>query len=392
MALGFVPVLLARMQQLSNPNYPGTKITAAGFLGALLENSPNLAVSMVTTSNGDSFAPSGINLNTLGGQIREVKLKYMPRRLPSEMSDADDCTTDFVNHYKESSIFAPFYKQDGFYLDWNFVERYEADAARSINIGKPPYGAVKELDDQIMHTLSGLIGAIDTTLLNTVVWGINPVTGNNAATAININQAGDTLDLNDGLVRILADAQNNEVAGDPILVGNGLMNNYMIALRKNAIGMNQAGFNTAAVNGYSWYFDRWSIGAWGSNTVTAFAPGTVGFVDLQKWIGWKTGRFGKSWFAQAMFPIGTPASAGLNVPAPLMSFNLQIIEEDCPPGAILTGYGSDTYTAGRGWKILISKNFGLWQLPTDAYQPGDHLTGLNGAFRYQITNNCDGCA
>lgn len=387
MALGFMPYLLGSMQRLANPNYGGTKITAAGFLGALLENNPDLQVSTV---DGRSLAP-GFKLNTPNGQIREVKVKYLPRILSSQVGDQDDCTTDFVFQYKEAEINAPFYKQVSFYVDWNFLERYEADAVRSINIGLPAIGAVRELETQIMHALNGIVSSIDANLLNSVVWGINPTYGNNAVQTININQSGNTLDLTEGLVRLLADAQNNEVAGDLILVGNGLMNNFMIARQGNAFGFNQAGFNNAALNGFRWYFDINSIGAWGSNDVGVFAKGNVGFVDIDKWIGWKTGRFGTSYFAEAMFPIGTPSSAGANVPSPMMRFNIQVQEVDCPTAGIATGYGADTYTAGRGWKVLISKNFGLWQYPTDSFQPTDRLSGMNGAFHYEVTNTCNPC-
>lgn len=386
-----MPYLLGSMQRLAAPNYGGTKITAAGFLGALLENNPELSVSMITTGDGRSLATNGMKLNTVDGQIRDVKVKYLPRILSSQVGDVDDCTTDFVFQYKESDINAPFLKQVSFYVDWNFLERYEADAVRSINIGRPAIGAVKELETQIMHALNGIVSSIDANLLNSVIWGINPTYGNNAVQNININQSGTTLNLQEGLVRLLADAQNNEVAGDLIMVGNGLMNNYMIARQGNALGFNQAGFNVAGLGGFRWYFDINSIGAWGSDDVGVFAKGNIGFVDIDRWVGWKTGHFGTSWFATALFPITTPQSAGNNVPAPLMSFNIQVQEVDCPTSGIATGYGGGTYTAGRGWKILITKNFGLWQYPADSFQPTDRLSGMTGAFHYNITNDCNPC-
>jgi len=391
MALGFIPALLGSMQRLADPNYGGTKITAAGFLGLLLENNPDLAVSMITLGDGTSLATGGMKLNTVNGQVRDVKVKYLPRILSSQVGDQDDCTTDFVFQYKESDINAPFYKQVPFYLDWNFLERYEADAAQSINIGRPAIGAVREMETQILHALNGIISSIDANLLNSVVFGVNPAYGNNSTQTININQSGTTLNLEEGLVRLLADAQQNEIADDLLLVGNGLMNNYMIARQGNALGFNQAGFNVGGLGGFRWYYDINSIGAWGANDVAAFAKGNVGFVDIDKWIGWKTGRFGTSYFATGMFPIGTPRSAGANVPAPLMSFNIQVQEVDCPTAGIATGYGNGTYTAGRGWKVIISKNFGLWQYPTDSFQPTDRLSGMNGAFSYNITNSCAPC-
>ena len=107
-------------------------------------------------------------------------------------------------------------------------------------------------------------------------------------------------------------------------------------------------------------------------------------MDIDRYIAWKAGKHGTSHFAQIMLPIETVAGA-----APVMlPFNLQLREIDCPED------GFDGYTTrkmGRGWQVLLSKNFGLYQPPTDIYQAGDRLAGNNGSLRYQIGNVCDPC-
>lgn len=72
----------------------------------------------------------------------------------------------------------------------------------------------------------------------------------------------------------------------------------------------------------------------------------------------------------------------------MMNFNLQIKEIDCPDEDF-DGY--ETRPMGRGYQILISKNYGLFQAPKTAYQASDRLSGNNGALLYDFTNKCDGC-
>lgn len=380
MANGFLHAFLQHMKVVAGQNYQGMKITPAGFFKALVENNPRLQI-----VNGAGEAIDPLKLSTKAGHIREIKLKSLPRILESQVSEEDSCDNDVVFNYSEQEITAPKFAKLSFFLDWRFVERYEKAASDPTQIGNPSVGVLRELSDQLMHTINGVVQKVNTGLLSSVVWGTNIVTGNNAVKAININKDSSVFDLSSGILEILNDAQLNEFAGEPIFVANGLMNKFQIAKAKNAIALAQNGVNLAQLEGYKYYHDIKSTTEWGTDYVGVFAPGTVGFVDIDRYIAWKTGKHGNSWFAQVALPIETVAGG-----APVMvNFNIQIKEVDCPQD-IQTQY-QDFTKSDRGYQVIITKAYGLWQMPGDTVQGTDRLNGVNGALRFQLSNDCDPC-
>ena len=374
MALGFAQALLFHLKTLMEQNYPGVKITPAGFTKMLVENNPSLRVASI---NGQSI--DGLKRSTASGHIRDVKLKYLPPITPSQISSEDNCENDFGFQYSEMSLETPLFSKGGFRVEWGFVERYQDEASRLVSTGNPQVTILQEMMEQIMHTCRGLVGDMNSKLVQSATFGTN-ITGGSPK-VININKDGSALDLASGVTELISDAMENEIVGDLLTVGGGLFNKYNIA--KNNLGINSAGLNQGAMNGYVHYFDPIAGSKWGgSDYVGAFAKGAVGLVDIDRYIAWKTGRHGTSEFAQIMLPIENGAS-------PLMmNFNLQIKEIDCPDEDF-DGY--ETRPMGRGYQILISKNYGLFQAPKTAYQASDRLSGNNGALLYDFTNKCDGC-
>ncbi len=375
--LGFAPALLIHLKTLMEQNYAGFNITPAGFLSTLVKNNPRLKISSV---DGVSLPDSGMKLSTSGGQVREVKYKYLPPITDAQVSDEDNCDNDASFQYSEGTLSAPLFSKLSFLLEWGFVERYQAEAARIVSTGVPTTPVLNELLEQLLHTTRGIIANMDSKLLNQVVWGTNVVTGNNAAKVININKSGDTLDLSSGMIELLSDVAENEINGVPLLVGSGLMNKYNIA--KAGFGVNGAGMNIGALNAYEWAYDIKAGTNWGANQVGAFAKGAIGLVDIDKYVGWKTGKFGTSTFLQIMLPIQSGAGAIM------MPFNLQIKEIDCPT-EMFDGY--TTRVVDRGYQVIVSKAYGLFQPPTSIYQATDRMAGYNGALRYSFTNDCAPC-
>lgn len=375
--MGFAPFLLVHLKMLLEQNYTGIKITPSGFLKMLIENNPSINI---TSVNGDSI--NGLKTSTASGQVREVKYKYLPRITPQQIADEDNCDNDFGFQYSEGTLRTPLFSKAGFQVEWDFIERYEAEAARAVQMGNPSTPALQEMVDQLMHVVNGMVTNINGKLLSSLSFGVNASTGLSTAKNININKDGNVYDLSDGVTEILSDAAFNEFGGSPLIVGAGLMNKF--ELSKAATGLNGGGLNRGAQAGYTWYYDIISEAVLGANTIGVFSPKTVGFVDVDKYIGWKTGKFGNSWFAQIMLPV----ESGVEGTPVMMPFNLQIQEVDCPTEGF-DGY--ETRTMGRGYKIMISKNFGLFQQPTDAYQAGDRLAGTNGSLLYKVTNDCDSC-
>ena len=41
----------------------------------------------------------------------------------------------------------------------------------------------------------------------------------------------------------------------------------------------------------------------------------------------------------------------------------------------------------RGWKLIVSKNYGLFNAPSDQFATGDRLAGVTGTFLYKATTD-----
>ena len=378
--MGFVPYLLIHLKMLLEQNYTGTKITPSGFLKLLIENKPN---AQLTSVNGESVEYG--KLSTASGMIRELKYKFLPRITDDQIGDTDNCDNDFGFQYTEGSIETPLFSKGGFQIEWGFVERYEAEAARLVATGNPSTPVLNELVTQLMHAVNGMIVNIDKKLLNQLVFGVNAESGNNLAKPLNINKDGSVLDLSNGITEILSDAAINEFAGEPLIVGSGLFNKFEIA--KSNIGLNGGGMNQGTQGGYKFYYDLNTAGAaeLGVDQIGVFAANSVGFFDIDRYIAWKAGKHGNSWFCTIHLPVENSVAGAAPV---MMPFNLQIKEIDCPEDDF-DGYS--TRTMDRGYKIIITKRFGLFQQPLNAYQAADRLTGTNGALRYTVANDCDSC-
>lgn len=378
MANGFVPNLLGSLPTLMGANYGGFKISPYGFLKALLQNNPNLNVSGV---NGERIDPLKLTTN-VSGQVREVKVKYLPRATEASVTEEDTCETNKINEYLESEITAPRVAQYAFFLDYNTVRRYEAGAAQVVQLGNPNIPVVQEVMTQIMSGVNAIISKIDGRLLGDVVWGANFNTQNNLTKDVNINKNGTVFDLTEGMIDIMADYQANEFFGQPIIVGSGLFNNYMLA--RPGVSANQSGFNMAAFNDFRWYYDVKAQTEWGTNEIGVFAPGSIGIVDISKYLTFESGEFGTSDFGTIMLPVETVPGG-----APVMwTFAIQVKEVDCPSEHV---HNYTSVSTGRGLEIYIRKHYGLWQQPIDMYADGDRLNNVNGALSYRITNECVNC-
>jgi hypothetical protein len=373
MALGYAPYLLQHLKVVAADNAPETKVTPTGFLKLLLENNPLLKIQdfeKLRLSNGE-------------GNIRQVQLKYLQRALTSQTSTSDDCDNDLIPAYAETTLTAVTFRKISFYISDQDIALYEEQAAKTVALGLPPTDFMQEHLTTLMSLVNGLVGAINKDLIGRVVFGTNITTGLSTATTLNIPQDATKHNLLQGIGKLLSDAQDNEFSGTPLLSGGGLFNTFMSEKGFSSTGFN--GINNAqALQQIKWYYDNYTqaaSGAWGADKIGMFSKGSIGFVDLQKYIGFRAGTKGISTFFQVSLPVMSPQNDGT---ADLMTFDAQLRYIDCPT-EISTGYS--TVTVNRGWQLIISKNYDLFQLPSDAYQTGDILQGNNGALLYNITNN-----
>ena len=357
------------MKYIAMENAPETKVTPSGFLAA------NLIHGVQGTPVGDPF-----DLADASGHIKDLRLKFYTRTTPAQMSTTDNCDIDLVPAYDEVTIDTVSTVKFGLHFNDVTIARYCKEASDTVAFGNAPTDFMREHLAGVLASMNGFIGKIDQTLLNTVTWGINVVSTNNSATSVNFN---DNLEVNlvtEGWTKIMQDYAMNEGFGRPVIVGSGIIN----ALAMQGAQMTQyAQFNNNAARGaFDYYHDIHSSTIWGSNQFGVFMPGNFGLVQLDKYVGFRAGAKGTSVFWNMPIGINLPG-AGDGI-ATNMGVDFQMKYIDCPTEATV-GY-SET-TLDRGWSLIMSKNIALWQLPDDAFQASDRLTGVNGALRYTATNS-----
>lgn len=350
---GKVGAIIKNITTVATINDPQLKITPVGFLKMLVENN-----ALVQVLNEEDLQR---------GHTRDIKVRYMQRGLESEVSDRDDCETPVTSEWKEANIGAAMFSKIGIMIPDDKIREYEAVASEPTSLNNVKIS--RALYETFLANVGALLNKINKNLVaaQATKWGTNAAYG--TADAQNI-ALGTKADMNDGLVKLLLDAENNEIEGDLLVCGNGLVRAFDV-YNKLKSGVDDKGFGALALNAYS---DPKTTTLWGKNHFGVFAKGCVGFVDINKNVGDFAGEKGASMFFQIPMPVMVN---GTVLP---MNFDCQLKYEDCPQ------YDSQgNKVADRGYKLIISKTYGLFNLPDDCFKEGDPLAGVNGSFHYVAT-------
>lgn len=370
MALGYCPAVLNHMKYIIGENAPEHKITPSGFLKAALEKGANATP-----------VQDALSLSNTAGHIKDLRLKYYNRTIPSQMSTSDNCDIDLVQAYDEITIDTTSIVKFGLHFDDSTIARYCDEASKSINIGGAPTPFMQEHLAGLMAAMNGFVSKIDQTLLGQVVWGKNAVTGNNTAVSVNFNDDSTVNLFTEGYTKLLNDYALNEGQGTPIVVGSGLINAAMIQSKIAGLTQYSPLNNGAAANSFDYYHDINSQTSWGTNQFGVFMPGTFGLVELDRYRGFRAKKLGLSTFWNMAVPLNMPGADGL---LQMMYIDFQLRELDCAQEATV---GYETTTLDAGYSLIMSKRFALWQVPNDAFLAGDRLTGNNGSLRYTAANS-----
>lgn len=374
MALGFCNPVQAHLQSIAECNTPSSKITPAGFLRLLVENNPQTRI-----INADH----ALTLDDGSGHIRDLVVKYLKRAVPEQTSTSDDCEINNMNVYNELTIPTTNYRKKTFMIADADLSRYCRESTEMVRINGFPTPFMREFLDQIMVEANALIGAIDMDLLTLQAtrFGVNVHTGSNAAEPILFNSASTSFD--DGMVHILQDAQLNEICGELLIAGFGNFNAFTI--QQAFACCNQLGIDISRITGYRYYPDLYAENIWGTNHIGVFSQGSVGFVELNRYEGAFAGRKGTSEFFSMPLPIDCPQCNG---GYDSIDFDVQLRYIDCPTTVTICG---EETTVRSGWAMTLGKSFGLFNIPTDAYQNTaygdcytDRLTGNNGTLRFIV--------
>lgn len=351
---GFAQALIKNINLVAKQNDPQLKLTPTGFLRLLLENNA------VTEIN---------NIEELRkGMKRTIKLRYLQRGLESDVTDVDDCDTPLGADWKESEITNPLYSKIGIFISDDEFRQYEEEAVQTINLGDAQQAPLmRGLYEVLLTKLIGLIGKIDSNLVAAQAskWGANAAYG--LSTSAQILELGKSADFNTGYVKLIEDALVNEVNDSLLVCGNGLLTRYDI-FHKLKTSPDYQGFGALPLNAY---YDPRTITGWGANHFGAFAKGSVGFVDWNAYVGAFAGQKGDSVFFTLPVPVELDGALTSLV------FDCQLKYIDCP-----TYDGGGDLVQARGWKLIVSKHYGLFTSPTDMFQSSDRLKGVTGAFHY----------
>lgn len=351
---GFAQATIKNLNLVAKQNDPQLKLTPTGFLRLLLENNA------LTEINNIEELRKGLK--------REIKLRYLQRGLESDVTDIDDCETPLGADWKEYKIENPLFSKIGIFISDDEFRQYEEEALTTLALGDAQQAPLmRGLYEVLLTKLIGLIGKIDSNLIaaQATKWGANAAYGlSKAAQPLYL---GKSADFNTGYVKLMEDAIINEVNDSLLIVGNGLLTRYDI-FHKLKTNPDSQGISALPLNAY---YDPRTITGWGQNHFGAFAKGTVGFVDWNRYVGAFAGEKAGSVFFTLPVPVELDGALTSLV------FDCQLKYIDCPE------YDAENnVTQARGWKLIVSKHYGLFNAPSDQFQTSDVLRGVTGAFHY----------
>ena len=372
MANGFSLGVLQTIRDITKQAAPQDKLEPVGMLGSLkIAHSP------------------GIIMNDSGaGHTKTVTVKHKKRFTPAQTSTVDSCETTNTQPYFENTVSVANYRQIAIHLEDVVVAQYDEYASAMQSGGTIPLTPMMwELYDHIKSAASALNQAVneDVLTLALAAMGVNRTTGVNTATTLNIPLNTVNNPLGDSINQMLYDFQFNSFTGRPIVVGSGMLHKWM--LQQNAKSADQAGLSSRIqAAGLDFWVDNilGTVEA-DADAIAVYEKDSIQLVEWLRNRGAFAGTKGTSTFGV----IGLPMDAG-NGTTQTMMYDYQLKYNDC---AEEFGYvdGVEAVTLQRGWNMIISKHFGLYTIPTNAYRVGDVLAGNRGSLLYTFTNDCVEC-
>lgn len=367
MANGFSLGLLQHVSEVAKTATPQYKLEPVGLLASLkFEHSP-----------------AAIKYDSYDGHFKTVKIKYKQRFTKDQTVDAADCENVLTQPYLESTVSVDNYRQIAIHLQDETVAAFDKYASNPVSVPGSDLSLMWEMWDSVMSAASALMESINDDLGTLAVAGIGAhrATGNANAVSVNIPLATTSNPLNGGVNKVKSDWLYNNFAGTPIVVGAGLFHQWM--LNQPAKGLDSAGVDSRIqAAGFKMYVDYAlaSVLANGGSDVIVYEKDAIQLVEYMVNRGHKSGDKMTSIFGRLPLPMKTGDGS-----IKMMEFDYQLKYNDCEKEF---GYvdGVEGQVLQRGWNLIISKRFGLWTIPTNAYRAADGLTGNRGSLRYRFTN------
>lgn len=370
---GYCPALLRTIEEVAGDNAPSRKLHNAGFL-AMLQCCQNSSVNPVNDAYDDTT-----------GHQRTLTVSYRQRPTLDDVQEDDNCDINRIPVKLEWNLPGLTHASSSFFLSDEEISKFCEEASRMRTIGTPPTQIMEEHYGLFLETANIVMKKMNQDLVTEMAtqFGNNVTTGSDTGKVINIDRNGDQFILDNGVIDIMRDIQENEICGEPCIVGGGLWASYNAA---RAIACcNAAGMDLSRAGVPRSFFDKDTQTIWGENSMGLFAPGSVKLIERLKYKrSFAGGPKGTSYFFTAALPIG---EFGCADPCQVTTFDVQLRYIDCPTEIDVNGTPT---TLNRGWQVIVSKNYALWVQPTNAYKNGDELDVTNGTLKYWISNEASG--
>ena len=363
--LGFADSLTKHIFKITAENTPQFKLNWQGHLN-LVKHNKNARIVR-------------INDETNEGHRRTVIIKAK-QRATIDMTDPEkSCDNVNVNAYFERAVNLSNVRQYAIFIDDETIARYPNEASAASGLGTPSTPLMNEFLMQIKEGADALLSGVnqDLATLMAANIGVNVRTGNNAATAINLVLNTTNNPLNQGLTQVLTDYQLNQSSGRPMMVGTGLIHNFM--LQQRAKSPDQSGINTPIMaSDFDFFQDPFAATSLGANQAIVYEPEAVQLIEYMEYKKWKAGDFGVSTFFTFFLPMQVSDRVEM------VEFDAQLKYFDCPTTLTDAYYGT-SITVNKGFSLIISKQFGLFTID-QAYRATDIMNGNRGSLRYTFTN------
>lgn len=375
MANGYCPALLRHINDIAEGNASANKLHVAGFL-AMTFCCQNSSVSPVNDGNQSN------------GQTKGLTVKYRKRPTASDVDSVDNCEINRIPGYEEWTIPNLSFKKTSWFLSDAEIQKYCDEAAAMRTVGGNVPSIMNEHYLLLLEHANILMSEINKSLVTTMAtqFGSNVTTGGAGGKVININRSGTGYILDNGIVDMMRDIQENEICGEPCVVGGGLLSAWDIA--NNAACCSSAGIDLGRLGVPKFFYDKATQSIWGQDTAGLFAPGSLKFIGRNAYVGPYAGQKGNSFFATVPMPVSAFACNPDDCLRDLV-FDLQMRYIDCET---TIDVNNTPTVVNRGWQFILSKRFALWVQPDDAYPTGDELENTNGTLKYFFTNTNDASA
>ena len=365
--LGFADSLTKHIFKITAENTPQFKLNWQGHFNLLKHN-----------KNADVVK---LNDQAYPGHRRTVIIKARQRFNVGHTDTTPSCDNVNVPVYFERNVNLSNFRQIALFIDDETIARYPSEASANATLGTPSTPLMDEFMLMIKESADALLSGVnqDLATLMAAAIGVNQRSGNNAAQNINLVLNTTNNPLAQGLTQVLTDYQLNESSGRPMMVGTGLIHNFM--LQQKSKSPDQSGINTPIMaNDFDFFQDPFAATSLGANEAIVYEPEAVQLVEYMKYKGFKGGDKQTSFFFTFMLPMQVSERVEM------VEFDAQLKYYDCPTTLTDAYYGSGTtITVDKGWSLIISKDYGLFTID-QAYRATDRLTGNRGSYRYNFTN------